>query len=85
MDALNHAKITNAFKNIDKTVEGNVSEDRGLYFRFFRAYGTSPVTLKRLQAGDGQRNIASVPDNLVVAEKVFSFCACEKICFCCTV
>lgn len=69
MAALNHAKIINALEEIAGKAAAEVAEN--FIFDFLHAYGTSKATLRRLQAGDRQRNIATIPGDLAMAQKLY--------------
>lgn len=66
MASLNHAKITNALDAIvakcDKT---------SFFFDFLLAYGTPKTTISRIQAGDAQRNLATIQGDIAVPQKMY--------------
>ena len=64
MAALNQAKIITALERI-------VTEAReDFIFSFLLAYGTAKATVKRLQMGDKQRNVAQISGDVAVAQKI---------------
>lgn len=65
MAALNQARIITALEKI-------VTEAReDFIFSFLLAYGTPKATVKRLQMGDKQRNIAQAAGDIGVAQKIY--------------
>lgn len=66
MASLNHAKITNALDAIvakcDKT---------SFFFDFLLAYGTPKTTISRIQAGDAQRNLATIQGDIAIPQKMY--------------
>ena len=65
MAALNQARIITALEKI-------VTEAReDFIFSFLLAYGTPRATVKRLQMGDKQRNIAQAAGDIGVAQKIY--------------
>jgi len=65
MAALNQAKIITALEKI-------VTEAReDFIFSFLLAFGTPKATVKRLQMGDKQRNIAQAAGDIGVAQKIY--------------
>ena len=65
MAALNQAKIINALE----TIVDEARED--FIFSFLLAYGMPKATIKRLQMGDKQRNVAQVAGDVAVAQKIY--------------
>lgn len=65
MAALNQARIITALEKI-------VTEARkDFIFSFLLAYGTPRATVKRLQMGDKQRNVAQIASDIAVAQKIY--------------
>lgn len=65
MAALNQAKIITALEKI-------VTEARDDFiFSFLLTYGTPKATVKRLQMGDKQRNVAQIAGDVAVAQKIY--------------
>ncbi|MBB5142296.1 hypothetical protein [Desulfovibrio intestinalis] len=65
MAALNQARIITALEKI-------VTEAReDFIFSFLLAYGTPRATVKRLQMGDKQRNLAQAASDIGVAQKIY--------------
>ena len=65
MAALNQAKIITALEKI-------VTEARENFISsFLLAYGTPKATVKRLQMGDKQRNVAQIAGDVAVAQKIY--------------
>lgn len=65
MAALNQAKIITALEKI-------VTEAReDFVFYFLLAYGTPKATVKRLQMGDKQRNVAQIAGDVAVAQRIY--------------
>ncbi|MDL2271762.1 hypothetical protein LJC23_01875, partial [Desulfovibrio sp. OttesenSCG-928-I05] len=65
MAALNQAKIITALEKII----AEAKED--FIFSFLSAYGMPKATIKRLQMGDRQRNVAQVAGDVAVAQKIY--------------
>lgn len=66
MASLNQGKII-------KALEAIISKpDPGTFiYDFLKAYGTSPATLKRLQMGDSQRNVARIAGDTALVQKIY--------------
>ena len=65
MAALNQAKIITALE----TIVDEARED--FIFSFLLAYGMPKATIKRLQMGDKQRNVAQIAGDVAVAQKIY--------------
>lgn len=65
MAALNQAKIITALEKIVTEAK----ED--FIFSFLSVYGMPKATIKRLQMGDKQRNVAQVAGDVAVAQKIY--------------
>ncbi|MDL2316019.1 hypothetical protein LJC59_02945 [Desulfovibrio sp. OttesenSCG-928-A18] len=65
MAALNQAKIITALEKIVTEAK----ED--FIFSFLLTYGVPKATIKRLQMGDKQRNVAQVAGDVAVAQKIY--------------
>ena len=66
MASLNHAKITNALDAIVTKCDKS-----SFFFNFLLAYGTPKTTISRIQAGDAQRNLATIKGDIAVPQKVY--------------
>ena len=66
MASLNHAKITNALDAIVAKFDKS-----SFFFDFLLAYGTPKTTISRIQAGDAQRNLATIKGDIAVPQKVY--------------
>lgn len=65
MAALNQAKIIKALEKL-------ASEPHEAFiFSFLSAYGTPNATIKRLQMGDVQRNVAKIPGDIALAKQLY--------------
>lgn len=65
MATLNQAKIITALE----TIVEEARED--FIFSFLLAYGQPKSTVKRLQMGDKQRNLAQIAGDVAVAQKIY--------------
>lgn len=65
MASLNQAKV---IKALEKAVSG---PHRDFIYGFLRAYGSAASTVKLLQLGDKQRNLASVPGDIALKDKLY--------------
>lgn len=66
MASLNHAKITNALDAIVTKCDKS-----SFFLNFLLAYGTPKTTISRIQAGDAQRNLATIKGDIAVPQKVY--------------
>ncbi len=66
MASLNHAKITNALDAIVAKCDKS-----SFFFDFLLAYGTPKTTISRIQAGDAQRNLATIQGDIAVPQKMY--------------
>ncbi|MFI3272047.1 MAG: DNA methyltransferase [Pseudomonadota bacterium] len=66
MAAPNHAKIINALEAL--VSKDNTSE---FIYDFLLAYGTPKATIKRLQAGDKQRNLSLIATDVAVPRSIY--------------
>ena len=65
MAALNQAKIISALEQAAAGKKGD------FIFSFLQAYGTPKSTVKRLQIGDKQRNVARIAGDIAIAQKIY--------------
>ncbi|MBQ7249638.1 MAG: class I SAM-dependent DNA methyltransferase, partial [Deltaproteobacteria bacterium] len=65
MASLNQAKV---IKALEKAVDGPCGD---FIYGFLRAYGTAASTVKRIQLGDRQRNLASIPGDIAIRDQLY--------------
>jgi hypothetical protein len=65
MAALNQAKI---IKALEKMV---AAPNKDCIFSFLSAYGIPNATIKRLQMGDPQRNLAKIPGDIALSRQIY--------------
>ena len=65
MAALNQAKI---IKALEKMV---AAPNKDCIFSFLSAYGIPNATIKRLQMGDPQRNLAKIPGDIALSTYIY--------------
>lgn len=65
MAALNQAKI---IKELEKMV---TAPNDNFIFSFLSAYGTPKATIKLLQIGDPQRNVAKIDGDIALSRQIY--------------